>query len=286
MWPTYPVDIPFRIRSFHSAFLLQADCGFFFPGEVHDFWEMMHCRRGCVTVTAGDQAYVLKENQTIFLHPLAFHSLRVETAATDLFVLSFDVEGRLDEPMAGTIWIPNEEQKSQLQQMICLLHADTTPFTEDTMISACLDSLARTSSGLARLASLVEGHCLSLMAGPPLPFPSGAQNDTEMAIYRRALTAISARPQERMTVSDLAQECHVGTTYIKRVFRKYSGLGVHEYILKSKISLAKQLLCRRVPITEVAERLGFSGQNYFSAAFKRETGMTPTAYRDENKKDI
>ena len=42
--------------------------------------------------------------------------------------------------------------------------------------------------------------------------------------------------------------------------------------------MAKQLLQEGSQVSMVAENLGFASQSYFSKAFKRETGFTPSDF--------
>ena len=46
-----------------------------------------------------------------------------------------------------------------------------------------------------------------------------------------------------------------------------------------KVELAKRLLGTGMPGGEIAGHIGFAGQNYFIRFFKRQTGMTPEAFR-------
>ena len=52
-----------------------------------------------------------------------------------------------------------------------------------------------------------------------------------------------------------------------------------EYILKSRIALAKELLyTSKKSISEISEDCGFSSLSYFSRSFKAEVGLTPLQY--------
>ena len=53
---------------------------------------------------------------------------------------------------------------------------------------------------------------------------------------------------------------------------------MHKYLLKLKINVAKKLLQDGRQVSVVAENLGFASQSYFSKAFKRETGFTPSDF--------
>ena len=70
-------------------------------------------------------------------------------------------------------------------------------------------------------------------------------------------------------------------SYLKKIFSKYAGLGIHKYFLKSKITIACRLLRRGMSVCDVSEKLSFSSHNYFSTVFKRETGRLPSDFRKE-----
>lgn len=82
---------------------------------------------------------------------------------------------------------------------------------------------------------------------------------------------------------------HIGISgdYLCRLFKKYEGITVKEYIITQKIDQAKDLLRYSVyRIEEISVYLSFSDQSSFTTAFKAKTGMTPNQYRKlyfENK---
>ena len=50
---------------------------------------------------------------------------------------------------------------------------------------------------------------------------------------------------------------------------------------------AKRLLTRsNTPISAVAEAVGITDYNYFTKVFRSITGMTPSAYRNQNRRNI
>ena len=53
-----------------------------------------------------------------------------------------------------------------------------------------------------------------------------------------------------------------------------------------KILYAKKLLAGGMGVTEVAEKMSFSSQNYFSVVFKRKVGVSPLQYKKEKSRDI
>ena len=68
--------------------------------------------------------------------------------------------------------------------------------------------------------------------------------------------------------------------YINRIFKKETGQTIFSYLTRVRISQAKMLLTSgNLPIKTIALRVGYDDIYYFSNAFKKETGVSPSRYR-------
>jgi len=100
-------------------------------------------------------------------------------------------------------------------------------------------------------------------------------------IVEAATQFINQRFTEDLTVFTIAEQFHVARNYFSRLFKKEMGEGCNEYITRKRIERAKQLLANsRLKTYEVAEQIGYHDTNYFSLAFKKNTGMSPKEFRD------
>lgn len=89
-----------------------------------------------------------------------------------------------------------------------------------------------------------------------------------------------AEPGALPVVQELARACGCSTRHFFRMFRASTGMTLSDYAGQMRIDRAKTLLGARQPaIKEVAWRCGFETAAAFSAAFRREVGMTPKEYR-------
>ena len=74
------------------------------------------------------------------------------------------------------------------------------------------------------------------------------------------------------------QSAHIASV-VKKLFSAKLGCGAMEFFSSLKIERAKKLIREDSRnITEIAEALSYSSVYYFSRAFKKSTGMTPTEY--------
>ena len=85
-------------------------------------------------------------------------------------------------------------------------------------------------------------------------------------------------------MEEIAAAVHLSVSALKRIFKKYAGMGVHKYFLKLKLKTAIELLENGDSVTEIAKKLNFSSQAYFTNVFKRETGESPSLYRNKMTK--
>ena len=81
-------------------------------------------------------------------------------------------------------------------------------------------------------------------------------------------------------VGELSTLCGVSQFHLMRAFKVSTGMPVYKYITEERLKAARQLLLGETfSICEISERLGFSSPAYFSTAFRRHTGVTPSEFR-------
>lgn len=95
-------------------------------------------------------------------------------------------------------------------------------------------------------------------------------------LYQDALAYFECHLSHNVTAEELAAALCVSKATLFRCFQKYAGKSVHRSFLERKIQRATQLLRSGCSVAETAERLGFSSPSYFSARYKRETGLNPS----------
>lgn len=84
-----------------------------------------------------------------------------------------------------------------------------------------------------------------------------------------------------LSVDLIAEQFGYSSNYYARLFKTITGYYVNDYIRQLRIARAQELLLNTdKTIEEIAEETGFSTSNYFYTVFKKETGLTPTAYRN------
>ena len=86
---------------------------------------------------------------------------------------------------------------------------------------------------------------------------------------------------DELNVEFISQELGISRASLYNRLKALTGMGASEYVNKLRIEKAMELLRQtELNMTEIAERTGFSTSRYFSTAFKKYTGITPTQYKE------
>lgn len=95
---------------------------------------------------------------------------------------------------------------------------------------------------------------------------------------------IERRFRERIDLRSLASDVGYGYDYFHHLFKKKYGLSPKQYQMDCRMRYAKQLLMSgRYSCTEVAYLSGYSDSAQFSLIFKRECGVSPSRYAEDEK---
>ncbi|MDD2970789.1 MAG: response regulator [Lachnospiraceae bacterium] len=103
-------------------------------------------------------------------------------------------------------------------------------------------------------------------------------------IISKAKRYIEEHLAEDISVSSIATELFITPNYFSRLFKRIMGEGCNEYIVRKRIEKAKSLLEMTTMKTgKIALMVGYRDTNYFSLAFKKHTGVSPTKYRENTQ---
>jgi len=105
-------------------------------------------------------------------------------------------------------------------------------------------------------------------------------NAVPIGFMSKAIGYINENIAAELDIDGICSAVNVSKYYFCRQFKRHTGLTVMQYILKTRIILAKDDLEKTSSsITDISERYGFSSASYFCRVFKEETGQTPRQYR-------
>jgi len=137
------------------------------------------------------------------------------------------------------------------------------------------------------------GSVVNIQSAPVTGFPetlpavwatlrkSRAEVSAHGALTTLALNLIDHRFRESdLTLESIASELQVSSGHLSRVLKQTTSLPFIELVARARILRATILLADpAVRVYEVAEQVGYTSQHYFSRAFHRVLGISPTEFR-------
>lgn len=89
-----------------------------------------------------------------------------------------------------------------------------------------------------------------------------------------------------VSLESLSRLFHSSPWHLQRLFKRVKGVSPMQYAQRLRLEAAKSLLTGTDKSAAcIAEELGIGSSSYFTSAFKRMTGLTPSAYRETTRKE-
>jgi AraC-like DNA-binding protein len=136
---------------------------------------------------------------------------------------------------------------------------------------------------------LLKAAFLQLLAaagggGPTPPGGGGPAPNTYNPHVRKAVEIMAERRSDpNLALGKLARRVGVSPSHLARVFQSNLGRSPMSYLSEMRIRHAQSLLLRSsLSVKEISYMVGFRDQLYFSRVFRRETGLSPRAFRRAN----
>jgi len=88
--------------------------------------------------------------------------------------------------------------------------------------------------------------------------------------------------RRKHSLKELSERFYLSKEYISKMFKEEFGANLFEYLAELKIEHAKQMLMNReIKLRQIVDELGFNDESHLSKAFKKHTGCSPKAYREQ-----
>ncbi len=244
-----------------------------FPKHWHADIEILYCMRGSFSVSVGNEQYVLKTNDIIFIGSGEVHDLCDPIDETKAAVVRLgslfcgkNVFNEMLKRRVETPIIENDPDVNAEMQNIIALHTNKKTYIDELEIQGRLYVLLTLLLRKIKMTKHIsEDHQARLKM---------------MMKIQKALDIVAAQYNEKISLDDVAYASGYERGSFCRIFKNATGCTFHKYLNDYRIKKAMIMLeDNHYSMAEIAEQIGFSQQKKFSKIFKESVGVTPTQYR-------
>lgn len=261
------------------------DKHFNFPGESHDFWEMVYVDSGNILITAGKKEYTLRPGEIIFHKPNEFHTISSDgKTPSNVFVISFVTTSK------SMIYFKNKKSMvpNNLKSYIKTIIYEGKKTFDLPFNNPELRELKLTENplfgGQQIIRTTLEQFLIIFIREQEHQekniriFPDKESMDNHLV--NAVISLLSENIYGKITVNEICKKLNYSKTYISKIFNKTCGCTIVEYYTQLKITEAKKLIRENTySITEISNQLCFNDPHYFTRVFKKITNMSPREYQ-------
>ncbi len=229
--------------------------------ENYNSFLIMHITKGSVRIQYENISYVAKKGDTVLINCHAPHSY---SSLGDFNALWFHFDG----VNAGSFY----------KELSVLYNSIVVSKNSSEIVNRIYKIYNYYKSG-KKFPEAIQSAYIARILGEFFTTPWMAVSDND-SMVDKVVNHIEENYEQELSVRELSKVAGLSEFYFSRIFKKQTGFTIHEYIIKTRVVNAKELLrSTNLSLREIAYQCGFSNESSFCNTFKRITDMTPGSFR-------
>ena len=269
MYKPTEIKNQFSIKALCTAFHKHRKSDYYFKGERHKMWELVIVSKGKIGVTSDNDVFTLNAGQAILHKPWEFHRLWSEKIASSIIIISF-LADNMPQYSRNIFDIPDMNIPTEIINKIhASFYISDNIFVGEPLPDKEIEAQLSIKELELFLLNTINNKSEALYI----------EKSYSAEIYTSIINILNENIHRNLTIDEIAAMCNMSRSNLTKTFSKYSGMGVISYFNQLKIDKSVPMLKSGIPISEIAENLGFANQNYFCTVFKKFKGKSPSYYK-------
>ena len=238
---------------------------YFLHRETFDSFLIMHICRGSCMVSPGDGIFRAQAGQTVLLDCYRSHAYYSDGREWEALWVHFD------GPMSRGYYEHITEKGD-----IVLSHRNPAEF-----VSELYRLYEQFRNGERIKEGAMAARITNLLTALSLSGESASERESYSGMVEASVAYIREHLcEEGLSLETLSRQANLSLYYYTRLFKRETGFTPHEYILRSRVNMAKYLLkSTRLSAKEICFRCGFRSESAFCHTFRKWEQVTPGQFR-------
>ena len=253
-----------------------------FPLQTHDFYELYTYiyGEGPYLHFVNDKIYTIEPGTVLLLRPGVLigsckkNKVRYTRLVCKIPIYMAEFIGRL-EPSLFSFLSRND---SGIFTLDGALREEYFSYVEEMKVLASNEGDGREALMFSLLLKM-----LVVLNRASSPDNVKQEPSTSDELIVRIIAKINEEYASLSSVAELAEKMNYSKNYISQYFKSRMNMGLHDFLVMKKLSVAQVKLISGKSVTEAAFECGFGSTAYFISIFKERYGTTPGKYISENR---
>lgn len=257
---------------------------YYTESDKHPFWELVYVVNGKLIVKAENYSGSLSKGQLIFHRPNEMHSLSCATKdTTTIIILGFFCDTLLPLALSQSPTTASMLHSEQLANIVkegreVFLPPYDVPTYQMKKRSKCVFGAEQ------MFKNMIECFLIDIIRKYTLLSDSNAPKD--YFPIEDVIKYLDINYKEKILLDHLVFMFATNRSTLCQKFRAATNMSILNYIAQKKLENAILLLSEGKSITETAELLNFQSIHYFTRFFRKHTGLSPSAYKEQLNKNV
>lgn len=247
----------------------------------HEFFEVFFFQSGNVSYNIEGRIYQLRPGDILLTDNRDIHKPEIRPGKPyERYVIWIQPDFLLRVNETGTDLSQCFTDASQRKYKLIRPESDVTTHLKG-ICEKMLRSRDEDAFGSGTLAYIYLLEFLVYLNRAYFATPEEIRKDvTENEKINEVVAYINDNLTADLTLDQLAEACFISKSHLAHQFKTYTGLTLYQFIIKKRVTVARNMLREGAPVMEACMRCGFNDYSNFLKAFKREFGRSPKEFME------
>lgn len=253
---------------------------YFCATTLHHSTELIRLECGEGDIYINGEKYALKKGNLYIVRPLTLHTYRpTSTNVPVVDFVKFDLR-RLAENSSQIGNIGDYLHFLNDKNAPCVLYGDSIRYNADKLIAPLFaenNTREQTQQAVFNMLRTLHEHRKFAESGT-------ITEERQHFAVQTAVEYLTSHHTEQIKISDVAQLMGYDEFYAMKLFKRFCGWSIVDYLNGVRTIKACELLEQTKDNSrQIAEKVGYQSASYFNRQFKKTFGITPSEYRSNVK---